>query len=384
MRRTGRLWLGTAAVALALALGAGPAAADALSDAYALVLANPTGAEANLAYAAAAEQVGEYERALAAYERVLINYPDNAAALAGLQRVRMILQPPINTFFVELGERWESNPLRLAPGFDTDAEWISFADIRFTDERTLGEAMRWRTAAWLQGEFHSENHDIHYGEIGVLTGPVHQIGTGLTVHTAAGGVASYFQDQLYFTELNGSATFRWLRDTAVQSVRLRAGYRWYGEPFVTEDGYYLDAIGNFVFADLLGDKSAILLTPWVRYSNIGGSIADFAEFPETITAPGQYTEAGVRVGIDFPAGESVTIGGGLAASWRFFDTLAAMSTEKRQDLLLQPDAFVSFNDIFGADGLDLKLAYRYQWRDSNSDESDFSSHLASVSLIYNR
>jgi hypothetical protein len=382
MRRTGRLWLGTALVALVC--GAGTASADALSDAYAAVLANPTSAEANLAYAAVAEQAGEYERALAAYERVLINNPDNAAALAGLQRVRLILQPPIQTFFAEFGGRWESNPLRLAPSFDPDPEWVSFADIRFTDERTLGEALRWRTAVWVQGDLHTENHDLHYGEIGGLTGPVHQIGTRLTMHTAIGGVASTFQDQLYFTELNGSATFRWLHDTAVQSVRLRAGYRWYGESFVTDGGYYLDAIGNFVIADLLVDKSALLFTPWVRYSDIGGSIADFNEFPETISAPGQYTEAGVRVGIDLPVGESVTIGGGLAASWRFFDTLAAMSTEKREDLFLQPDAFVSFNDVFGADGLDLKLAYRYQWRDSNSDESDFSSHLFTTSLVYNR
>lgn len=381
MRLRGQLWLGTAVVALVF--GANPASADALSDAYAVVLANPTSAEANLAYAAVAEQVGQYERAIAAYERVLINHPDNDAALKGLQRVRVILQPPIRTFAAELGERWESNPLRLPGG--SDSEWITFADIRFSDERTLGDAMRWRSAAWLQGDLHSENTDLHYGEIGFLTGPVHQIGTRVTVHTALGGVASYFQDQLYFTEVNGSATFRWLRDTAVQSFRLRAGYRWYGDAFVTDDGYYLDAIGNFVFADLIVDKSALLLTPWVRYSNIGGSISDFSEFPEEIvTAPGQYSEVGIRAGLDVPVSPSVTIGGGIAASWRFFDTLAAMSTDKRQDLLLQPDAFVTLNDIFGADGLDLKFAYRYQWRDSNSAPSDFSAHIVSTSLIYNR
>lgn len=382
MKWARQLWLGSALVALSCAVS--PASADALSDAYAVVLAHPTNAEANLAYATAAEQAGEYERALAAYERVLINHPDNAAALAGLQRVRIILQPPIQTLSAELGERWESNPLRLPPGSTVDGEWITFADVRFSDERTLGDAVRWRTAAWLGGDLHSDNTELDYGEVGILTGPVHQIGTRLTVHTAIGGVASYFQDQFYFGEVNGSATFRWLRDTAVQSVRLRGGYRWYDDAFVTDDGFYLDAIGNFVFADLLGDTSALLLSPWVRYSDIGGSIADFVEFPAVITAPGQYTEIGFRVGVDVPIGHAATIGGGIAASWRFFDTLASMSTDKRQDLLLQPDVFVRFNDLFDADGLDLKLAYRYQWRDSNSDPSDFESHIVSTSLIYTR
>ena len=83
-----------AALAAALSLAtAGEGAADEMTDVYARIVANPVDSELNLQYALLAEGRGEYRKALAAYERVLVNDPGNEAARRGLQRVRRIIEP---------------------------------------------------------------------------------------------------------------------------------------------------------------------------------------------------------------------------------------------------------------------------------------------------
>src|SRR5690242_15887070 len=84
MGRSGRVFSVAVALPLAMSALASGAVADELSDAAQLVLADPANADVNLDYALIAEGKGKYRLALAAYERVLLNDPNNVDAKRGL------------------------------------------------------------------------------------------------------------------------------------------------------------------------------------------------------------------------------------------------------------------------------------------------------------
>ena len=102
--------LAAAVLAACVTMCALPAAADPLGAAYQRILANPADTAANLDYALIAEGRHEYRLALSAYERVLLNDPNNVAAKRGLVRVRRIIQPPSTQFLAEAGTMWEFEP----------------------------------------------------------------------------------------------------------------------------------------------------------------------------------------------------------------------------------------------------------------------------------
>src|SRR5204862_3667739 len=86
------------------------AASDELSQAFQQVLRNPADTQANLRYARAAEAAGKPRWALATYERILVNDPNNEEAQRGMQRMRRAIQPPNTLFTAEIGGAWSSNP----------------------------------------------------------------------------------------------------------------------------------------------------------------------------------------------------------------------------------------------------------------------------------
>ena len=86
------------------------AAADELARLNAQIMNDPANLELNLRYARAAEDSGQADRALAAYERVLVYDPGNVEAQSGLNRVRARILPPVTELFTEFGIGWDSNP----------------------------------------------------------------------------------------------------------------------------------------------------------------------------------------------------------------------------------------------------------------------------------
>src|SRR6185436_5131629 len=132
-------------------------------------LANPQDAALNLQYARLAEEQGKLRLALAAYERILINNPDNVDAQHGYERVRRILEPTRTSFRVEFGEQWDSNPLDSS--VEDDSAYTTFVNGTWSDERRFG-ARRWRTLATFQVEVTPEIDELNYGYFGVSTGPI--------------------------------------------------------------------------------------------------------------------------------------------------------------------------------------------------------------------
>ncbi len=98
-----------AAVLLAFGLLIGQAqGAEDIESVFQRLLQNPSDVELNLLYARLAEERGELARALATYERLLLQGPENATALAEAARIHRLLEPSLTAYVAILGYRYEA------------------------------------------------------------------------------------------------------------------------------------------------------------------------------------------------------------------------------------------------------------------------------------
>src|SRR6266567_1905395 len=245
----------------------------------------PTNSQLNLRYAELAEASGKLRWALAAYERVLVNDPGNVEAQAGLQRVRRRLQPVSTQFTAELGVIGETNPRNLPSGARAEAQGLASLGMR--DERTIAD-VRWRTTAAAYGLLHSNEHELNYGYVGAATGPVLDVAPGLVFHPALGGAATVFDGRFFYGEAAAMATFEDTFQGLYSAVRFRGAFRDYDSFFPSQRGFYADAVGKFAIR--LTPKDLLIVSPWVRWSDIRGSVV---LTPLLIDVqPGAYIEGG--------------------------------------------------------------------------------------------
>jgi hypothetical protein len=370
-----------AALGLAFALLASTANADELKRLYAQILRDPTNSELNFRYAALAEQRGEIRKALSAYERILVNDPNNPEVRKALQRIRRKLQPNTTQFFAELGAAYESNPRRVE--FNEKSDGVALARLTIRDERGIGnDGMRWRTIGQLSGDIQFKDSDLNYGYAGGYTGPVIDLTPTIALHAAAGGGTSYFDHQHFFSEAFANLTFESYLEGAYQTVRVRAGYREYNDFFPSQDGLYADVVGKFSFPNVLGPGDVFIATPWYRYSDFAGSGFSLLAPTEQVQ-PGRYSEFGGRLEYYKRILEWVTVGGGIAASKRSYadsrDVFFPFFVTKRDDVLIMPTATVIFHNVAGYQ-TDLKLEYRYEHNDSNVLFRSYENHIATMML----
>ena len=367
----------TMAVSLAAMLAAGlaaPAASDELGDVYALILGAPTNTELNLQYALIAEGQGKYRFALAAYERILANDPDNAAARRGLQRIRRIIQPPVTQVTLESGVGYATNPLLKAE--DGDGGFFGFAQARIRDERTF-DATRWRTTASVYVDAYPDFDQLDYAVASAGVGPVYDIpGAMAAVHPDLGGAIASLDGRFYYAEVNLGATVEGYLDGAYQWVRIRGGYRDYDASFTADSGFYADIAGRLTHPDIFGDKDAVSVAPWIRWSDMDGSIVDAAS---NELSPGRYLGGGARFAYDRALAEKLTVGLFLEVGDRLYTTDVTPRGDKRRDLLLSPGVTFLFSDLFGRQG-DLRVEYAYQDNNSNDGAHDYENHEIKVSI----
>jgi hypothetical protein len=346
----------------------------------------PTNTELNLRYARLAEQAGFKRKALVAYERILVYDPSNVEAQEGLDRIRRKLQPNETRYTVELGGVYESNPLWSPTNHKPDGQLLAAASVK--DERTVGE-VRWRTQGTGFGLVHSEAQQLNYGYVGVMTGPVLNILPGLTAHPALGGGVSAFDQRYFYSEAAASVAFEGYPDGSQRAVWARTAYRDYNDFFPSDHGWYTDVTGRFVIPEIVGEKTALSVTPWVRWSDIRGRTlvtpaivaTPTPTIPLTDIQPGAYSEAGVRA--DFfkgltdwlVAGPSVYV---IERLYRQdFDTAG---TNHRRDTIVSPGFIVVFPNALGQQN-DIRMEYRYIRGRSNNDLASFVDNLASVVMV---
>jgi hypothetical protein len=353
-----------------------PASADELADVYARIVANPVDTELNLQYALLAEGRGEYRKALAAYERILVNDPANEAARNGLQRVRRIIEPPVTLTTLEAGAVAESNPLHLVDGDNPEADVFGFGRVRVRDERPLG-SHRWRTTIGAYGEIHARESELNYANADIETGPLIDLeGTMMAFRPALGGGASYFDGRFYYWDVNVSGSLEGYLQGAHQWIRLRTGYRDYDPSFSTEQGFYADLTGRLALQDVIHPNDVFSISPKLRWSGIEGLPQDGGdEF-----APGLYTEAGATFEYSKVVNDAVTAAVNFRVNQRWYEDIGGGA---REDLLLSPGAALVFTGALGPQA-DVKLDYRYEWNDSNDADHDWQNHVLKIGVSVRR
>jgi hypothetical protein len=354
-----------------------PARASTQLDAlYAQILRRPNDTQLNLQFARAAEAAGVLRWALSAYERVTINDPGNAEAQAGLQRVRRKLQPNSSQVTVELGSAVETNPRYYIGPKRTEIEGRASAALR--DERAIND-MRWRTTGAVGGQFYSRSGDLNYGYAGLSTGPVLDLFPGVAVVPAVGGAAAAFDQHFYYGEGAVSATFEGASQGAFQALQVKAAYRSYDDFFPAGNGFYTEARGRAAFPNALGNASVVIVSPWILYSDISGSVLSpvLGELQ-----PGAYLEGGGKIEVYKKLADWVVFGANLSFLDRAYraDWVPATGSKRRDEVWI-PGASLLFPHVWSYQ-TDFRLDYRYISDRSNDPSKSFTDHVVTGTLVY--
>lgn len=375
-------------VAISAFAGAATVSAKEIDTLYARVLKEPANTELNLRFARLAEEQGVLRWALMAYERVVLNDPNNWEAKLGLMRVRRAIQPNYTLVSVELGTGYESNPLYYLPANQNPytngnnekgkGTWLGQGLIALQDERKIG-GQTWRTNGAVFGQVNSSYGDLNYAHAGGESGPVFDLWPGLSLTTALGAAVGYFDDRFYYAEGSGSATFEGQTAEGIfHSLRFRAAYRSYDNYFPSQEGWYYDIRARVAIPKLFGEGNLVALSPWVLWSDISGAVTNTLV---TEIQPGAYREVGGRIEMYQQLTAWVTVGGSLAASWRDYtnDIVPGTLNTKRKDTLLIPGALVLFPGFFWKEW-DLRFDYRYLNNDSNDPSKSFQDHIVTAAV----
>ncbi len=368
-----------AAFAISLAGFALPASADELTDAYARVLANPADSQANIAYAMIAEERKEWRKALGAYERVLLNDPDNEVAKTGIVRVRRIIQPAITQIFAEAGETFETNP-RATPTSSGD-DYVTYGQLRIKDERPIN-GVRWRSIATAYGEFYVHNDDLNYAHASVETGPLIDLGsTMLALYPSVGGAVAFTDDRFFYAEANASAMLEGYLNGAYQWARARIGYRMFDPSFTSTNGLYAELRGKWSVANIAHDNDLASIAPWILWSDVGGNIQDTNGI--NTFSPGQYISGGVTLEYSKKINDKLTVALNVKFSGKHYRVDLAPDGSAREDLLIAPGATLIFTDALGPQ-TDLRLNYRYDHNNSNDPAHTYENHSLTGAVVFRR
>jgi hypothetical protein len=354
-----------------------PAGANEIDTLHSQILQHPDNPELNLRFAQLAEADGHIRWALAAYERILLNDPNNTEALKGLQRVRRALQPNTTLLTVQLGGQYESTPrYYLRP---RTPELQALGSAALVDERNLG-GIRWRTDAVAAGLLHAREGELNYGVVGADTGPVLDALPGWAFHPAVGGNVAYFDNRFYYGEGAVSGTFDSSAFGIYRALVLRSAYRSYNDFFPSGEGFYFEARGKLAVPNVIGPGSVAIVSPFVLKSDISGTASVVTPII-TELQPGSYVEWGGRLDLIKSLTNWLALGVNIGASERDYRNDVVLATiEKRHDRITSTGASLTFPNLF-AYQTDLRLDYRYLMDHSNDPTKSFNDHIITASVV---
>lgn len=337
------------------------------------ILENPQDSDLNIQYARTAEQHGKLRLALAAYERVLINDPENVEAQEGFARVRRVIEPPFQSKRVELGGRWDSNPLNDSE-FKDDA-WSTFVRATMVDERRVG-AHRWRSVVNLDGELTPDVPELDYGYVGAQTGPIIDVAPHLAAIPTVGVGVAMLDDTNYFTEAHVGVTVEGQRSGVSFWGRLRGAWRDYGEESTSEQGAQVELSAGATTPQLISSRDSLTVVPWARWSGVKGSTYNFRD---DVVAPGEYTEAGVEANYNYRVNDNISISGGLV-SYRREYARTEVAGRNREDTYVAPQAQIMVWNVLPCTCA-IRVNYRHRSNSSNDPLADYDADEVSASLF---
>lgn len=367
--------LGLIAVATLLAPGgSGPAAADELDDLFVRILVNPGDVGLNLQYARMAEDRGILRKALATYERILMQDPDNPDAQAGYYRIRRALEPAYTDMTVSLGGRYETNARQQPKSAGREEDFALRGQIDLRDERTL-MGRRWRTEGVFLGDLHADISDLDFVHVHAVTGPMFDIGSKIRLHTGIGGSYAMLDGSDLYGEAVAKIGIEGILEGALQRVELRLAYRDIGDRFSDAEGIVVDLLGRLTRPGVVVDNDVLVFYPRIRYSEPTGGSGTTAT-PERLY-PGDYFEYGASTAYYVPVMESLLFGVTFSGYYRDYSQEIAGGSKDREDVYLAPGAQLVFKDALGPRTA-LRVEYRYEHNFSNDSTEDFVNHVIGV------
>ncbi len=339
------------------------------------ILQNPNDPELNFRYARLAEEKELLRKALGAYERILLNDPDNEEAKAGLRRIKRALEPPFTEVAAILGVRYESNPRHLEGGGSGNDDVVLRGKVVVTDERRLG-SRRWRTNGELFANLHAEFGEIDFGYIGARTGPVFELSGDWRLRPALGVAFAWLDSEPFLIEGSLYLNFEADHSGAFRRVDIRVSYDRIGTEFSDRDGVVIEASPRFVFPEVLTARDAVVVRPLYRYNGATGDAPE-GLFDDGDIFPERYHQLGGRADYFFPLADGVYGGVNFATSYRFFADSVAGGPDDRRDFFIAPGAEVIVPDVFHRNH-DVIVGYRYERNFSNDGDEKFENHIVGI------
>lgn len=361
-----------------------PQAAHAQDDAelrrvFEQILQDPGNPGLNLRYARLAVERGEIRKALAAYERILAQDPNNEAAKAGIRRIQRELEPSVTRVTLLLGGQYESNPRRLAGSPSNRHDGTLSARIQGLHERRIGD-LRWRAEGDVYANYHTRFHDIDFGIAGGRAGPVLELGDGFRVHPFIGGSYAWLTRRTFYTEGTAGATLEIEGESPLKSVSVRWGYQFVGEDFSTRDGTFVEVSPRFVANGLLVERSIAVVTPYWRYNGVFGSGPPGVD-PRSEPFPARYHQIGIRGDYFVPVYENITFGIGVIYEYRHYFETVTDKSKNRRDHVISPSAQLIVAGLAKGQA-DLIFGYTFEHRASNDRAQLYDNHTAGAKILW--
>lgn len=353
-----------------------------LRDVHRQILRNPGDAALNLRYAALAERKGLLRKALAAYQRVLIQDPRNAEARAGLRRVAAQLEPDFSAIYLDLGARYATNIRLRADDFGQDkGDVVGDARLVLRDERKLG-GRRWRTLGQLSADLHAQARSLDFGYLGASTGPLVDLPGDWRVRLAPGAAFAWLDRKVLFGELSGQLNFEALGAGLLRGVDLRFAYQLVGSEFADErDGFVVEVAPRFARANLFVEGDQVNVRPRYRLNGASGRNANPALVQGDIF-PERYHEFGGEARYLAPfAGGKVLAGPTFRGDVRYYRSNLPGSGTRRRDVYLRPGVELIVPNAFRA-GHTLVLRYQHERNLSNAGAKRFQNHVFGIRSVW--
>lgn len=387
MRSTACCWslccLG-GAVVIAAAGAMAPRVARAQDDAelrrvFEQILQDPGNAGLNLRYARLAAERGEIRKALAAYERILAQDPNNEEAKAGIRRIQRELEPSVTRVTLLLGGQYESNPNRLSGSGSNRHDGVLSARLQALHERRIG-ALRWRAEGDVYANYHTRFHGIDFGIAGGRAGPVFDLSEGYRIHAFIGGSYAWLTRRTFYTEGTAGATLEIETQSPLKSVSVRWGYQLVGEDFSTRDGTFVEVSPRFVANALLFERSIAVVTPYWRYNGVFGSGPPGVD-PRNEPFPARYHQLGIRGDYFVPLFANVTFGIGAIYEYRHYFETVTDKSKNRRDHVVSPSAQIIVAGLIKGQA-DFIFSYSFEHRSSNDSAQLYDNHTAGAKILW--
>jgi hypothetical protein len=400
LRSTGRAAMAVAIV-LVTALGGTvswaqvPAAGDPELRALGRqMIQNPNDRELAFRYAEMAAARGEPDRAMATYERILIEDPTNLRALDGVERLRLRLEPNRTVVIGKTGYERSTNGRRSSENQQPND--MFFGSIGATDERTLG-GLRWRTNGNIYGNLNDRAHGTNLKYIGANTGPFFYAGDGVTLRPGIGLAYANLGDHKLYDEVSALGSLYTVRTGFLKEVNGRVAYEDYSSLYPGRDGWLFEIAPLFAWSDLHSGNDTFSAEPVIRYARNQPVHGVVVGIPGDVDE-GTYSAVGVTLVYVTPVADYFR---GLKMPWglkapdfsadfkfehrsyraRDFSLTSATQSDARRDYYYSPGISLIFPEFLGiADALTLR--YLFEHNISNETDKQYQNHSFGVNLTW--